>query len=115
VKGIATPELYRDELRIVTENPYGKALADVFLLSNIDYGRADYGFLKGRPQIFEINTNPTVKFVSTHPVAERRESARIFQQNYLNALEAIDTPATRRLHFKVPQLGKSSALAAPEE
>ncbi len=93
VKGIATPELYRDELRIVRDNPYGETLLKIFHLSCIEYGRIDYGFLNGRIQIFEINTNPEIHFPTEHPVADRIETYRVFKENYLNALQSIDRPS----------------------
>ena len=90
-RGIAGPELYREELEIVRNNTYGAPLAEVFELGHIEYGRADFGFLKGRPQIFEINTKPSVSFEAAHPRPERAEVYRIFKRNFLDALEAIDT------------------------
>jgi hypothetical protein len=98
-KGIATPDLYRDELRIVRDNPYRDALEEVFRLSHIEYGRADYGFRAGRPQIWEINTKPTVAFSESesHPAPERAETSRLFKQNFAAALEKIDSPAGARV------------------
>jgi hypothetical protein len=32
----------------------------MFDLARIEYGRIDYGMLNGRPQLWEINTNPTI-------------------------------------------------------
>ena len=32
----------------------------MFAIARIDYGRIDYGIVGGRPQVYEINTNPTV-------------------------------------------------------
>lgn len=39
---------------------HAETLERVFKLAGIDYGRADYGIVDGRIQIFEINTNPTI-------------------------------------------------------
>jgi hypothetical protein len=114
VKGIASPELYRDELRIVRDNPYAAPLEEVFRLANVDYGRADYGFLKRRPQIFEINYAPTVKFMKAHPLPDRVEAYRVFKQNYLDAIEGIDTPAGGRLLIKRPEWKKEAAAEAAE-
>jgi hypothetical protein len=44
----------------VAENPDADFLLDVARRANVDYGRFDYALLDGRPQIWEINTNPTV-------------------------------------------------------
>jgi hypothetical protein len=89
--GIATPALYEEELQIVRENPYGAPLARVFDLGGIDYGRVDFGLVQGRPQIYEINTNPEIVFGDEHPSSVRQESYRLFQRNYLESLRAIDT------------------------
>jgi hypothetical protein len=95
-RGIAGPELYREELEIVRDNTYRAPLAEVFELAHIEFGRADFGFLKGRPQIFEINTKPSVSFEAAHPMPERVEVYRIFKRNFLDALEAVDTPSGGR-------------------
>jgi len=91
--GIATPELYADELRIVREDPYGAALAPVFDLAGIDYGRADFAFVGGGIQTYEINSNPAISFPTEHPSPFRLEAYALFRAAYLAALHAIDTPA----------------------
>jgi len=90
--GIAPPELYDEEQRIVRENPYGPQLARVFELAGVDYGRVDFGLVRGKVQVYEINTNPEMVFGDDHPSAVRQETYRLFQSNYLAALGAIDTP-----------------------
>jgi hypothetical protein len=91
--GIAPPELYEDEHRIVREDPYGAVVAQAFDIAGIDYGRADFGHVGGRVQVYEINTNPDIEFDEDHPVPLRCESYRVFRANYLAALRLIDTPA----------------------
>lgn len=91
--GIAPPELYEDELRIVRDNPFGAALKPVFDLAAIEYGRADFGIVGGKEQIYEINSNPQIHFPTAHPSGFRIESFRIFKQNFYEALARIDTPA----------------------
>ena len=46
-KGIATPELYEDELRLIRDNPFEAALRPAFELAGIEYGRADFGLACG--------------------------------------------------------------------
>jgi hypothetical protein len=94
-KGIAGEELYADELRILRDNPFGEKLSAVFRGAGIEYGRADFGLVGGEPQIYEINSNPDVKFPGDekHPSPSRRESNRVFRANYLAALKTIDTAA----------------------
>ena len=91
--GIATEELYRDELRIVCDNPYWPDLQRVFEVAAIDYGRVDFGLVGGSVQVFEINTNPNVTFHTEHPSAVRLESYRVFKANYFTALRALDSTA----------------------
>jgi len=60
---IKVPELFDDESlgvedEYVATNPHAAALARIFALARVDYGRIDYGLLEGRIQVWEINTNP---------------------------------------------------------
>lgn len=92
---IAPPELYEEEYRFIAENPFADILATVFETAAIDYGRVDFGIVGGKPQIYEINTNPDMKLrPDPSPVARRNESTDLFRSNYLDALRAIDTPTT---------------------
>ena len=93
--GIAPTALYDEEQRVVRDNPHGAILARVFDLAGIGYGRADFGLAQGKVQIYEINTNPEVSFGDEHPSPVRLETYRIFKENYLAALSAIDTPASQ--------------------
>lgn len=105
-QGAATPALYRDEQRIVTENPFGEPLRRAFEVAGIEYGRADFGLVAGRPQVYEINTNPAVRHPrSDRLLPERRPAFRAFLQRYLEALAAVDGPPAGppvRLHDERP-------------
>jgi hypothetical protein len=90
-RDVTPPELYEEEQRVVRENPYGPSLAHAFELAGIEYGRIDFGLVQGKVQVYEINTNPEVLFGNDHPSPVRQETYRIFRQNYLGALSAIDT------------------------
>jgi len=91
-RDITPPELYDEELRIVRENPYGPAVAAAFDVAAIEYGRADFGLVDGKIQLYEINSNPFMKFEDDHPSAVRQQAYKQFEQNYFEALRAIDTP-----------------------
>jgi hypothetical protein len=95
-KGIASPELYADELRIVRDNPFRSAIDKAFDIAGLDFGRADFGIVDGLPQVYEINDNPTIHFLRDHPSPYRLESYRLFRQNFLAALGAIDTAPQRK-------------------
>jgi hypothetical protein len=91
-KGIAPPELYEAEYQLVAENPYGPALREVFDLAGIEYGRADFGLVDGKPQIYEINSNPNMKLRDPDPPNARRgDSNELFRTNYIAAMQAIDS------------------------
>ena len=54
-------DAHRDEeRRYLDTNPHAEWIRRVFTLARIDYGRLDYGIVGGRPQAYEINTNPTI-------------------------------------------------------
>jgi hypothetical protein len=91
--GIATPELYEDELRIVRDNPYRDVVGKAFDLAGIDYGRADFGLVDGRVQVYEINPTPFVELLGDGPSPLRSESNRLSNAHYLDALRQLDSPA----------------------
>lgn len=91
--GIAPPDLYDEEYDLVANNPYAEAMRDVFDIAGVDYGRVDFGLVGGRPEVYEINTNPDVQLSpKPGPVERRNQSVELFRSNYLAALEAIDSP-----------------------
>jgi hypothetical protein len=68
---------YAEDLRMLRENPHRDALAKAFEIAGIEYGRADFGLVGGRPQVYEINTNPSVgRPDMEHPSAARRQAQR---------------------------------------
>jgi len=89
-KGIATPELYEDELRLIRDTPFEEALKPAFELAGIEYGRADFGLVGGKVVIYEINTNPHVQFPTDHPSPFRVESYRSFRDTFYEALCRLD-------------------------
>jgi hypothetical protein len=91
--GSATPELYEDEHRIVRDNPFADAVAPAFELAGIEYGRADFGLVGGRVQIYEINTNPHVPTVFRHPFPLRMETQRLAWEQFRDALGSLEARA----------------------
>jgi hypothetical protein len=69
--------LAREQEDYLRGNPHRSWLMEIFKLSGIEYGRIDYSLLGCKPQIWEINTNPTV----------RKLTPRL-----TSALEGIDCP-----------------------
>jgi hypothetical protein len=89
-KGIATPELYEDELRLIRDNPFEAALKPAFELASIEYGRADFGLVGGKVEIYEINTNPHVEFPTEHPSPFRLASYPLFREKFYEAVGGLD-------------------------
>jgi hypothetical protein len=87
--GIATPELYDDERRILRENPFAEPVRRAFEIAGIEYGRADFGLVGGRVQIYEINTNPTLKPGLPHPSAQRAENLRTVWTQHIAAFREL--------------------------
>jgi hypothetical protein len=90
-EGVAPPDLYEDDLRIVRDNPFEAELKPVFDIAGIDYGRIDFGIVGGKIQIYEINSNPKVGFPTEHPSPYRVESYDIFKRNFFDALTKADS------------------------
>lgn len=92
-RGSADAALYEEELAIVTRNRFGEAIRPAFEAGGIEYGRADFGLVAGRPEIYEINTNPKISVVVDHPFPVRIEASRLCLQKLEEAFAAVDTPA----------------------
>ena len=72
----STKRSIHEELDYVTNNPHAAWLEEVFTVAGIEFGRIDYGVYHGRPQVWEINTNPTFARVSTASGELRRDIYR---------------------------------------
>jgi len=105
-RGIAGQDLYDDEHEMVVTNRHGTSLRSAFEMSNIEYGRADFGMVAGRPQVYEINTNPMIKQIGDHPFPIRAEAGRLAFQKLVEAFEAIDTPSGSYIRIWDVDLGR---------
>ena len=94
-----------DEAEYVRANPHEETLMQAFKLAAIDYGRADYGVVGGKVQIWEINTNPTLPSGDLKKLNSplRTEATLLSLKNRIEAL--------REMALK-PQ-GPSMRLATP--
>lgn len=103
--GFAPDELYEEEYSIVQNSPYSAAVLPAFQQAGIEYGRVDFGLLDGRPQVYEINSNPSLHFGRTAGAhALRYKSNALFARNYLDAMHAIDS------ELRAPWKSKSAAV-----
>ena len=101
------------ERDFVMEGGHVDLLRRVFDIAGIDYGRADFGFLGDRLQVYEINTNPTHGhparvFGNIHP--EREATLRFSEQRLHEALDAIDTPGSGSVALAGPLLAEQRNL-----
>ncbi|MGB0498231.1 MAG: hypothetical protein ACPGID_07820, partial [Rubricella sp.] len=89
--GIATDERYEEEVAEAREGRYLPFVRRAFDAAGIAFGRIDFGLWNGRPQVYEINTNPSYEDVGAHRHPGR--SALILEQKQAmtEALLALDT------------------------
>ena len=92
-----------NELRYVQKNPHREILGRAFAIAGIDFGRADYGVVDGRVQIYEINTNPYLPYGKK--VTNRSDKASIILNGILEGFSAIDIPigVRGRVAFEEPR------------
>ncbi len=63
-----TESMDHEEEQYVRQNPYASVMRDIFCAAGIQYGRLDFSLLNGRPQVWEINTNPDVFAAEAFPL-----------------------------------------------
>jgi hypothetical protein len=83
-----------EELAFLRENPHRAALAEAFAVAGIEFGRADYGVIGGRVQIYEINTNPSLPGPLKNDVRDERRS--LIHNNTIGAFRKIDVQLSTR-------------------
>jgi hypothetical protein len=91
--GVATPELYEEELEVLRTNRYADDIAPAFEIAGLEYGRADFGLVGGRVQIWEINSNPVVSEGGDHPVELHQESQTAAWDAVLEAMQRLASRA----------------------
>lgn len=91
------------ELDYIKTNPHRATLLRAFSIAGIEFGRADYGVVDGRVQIYEINTNPHMPYGS--PDTRRAERRVIIKAGMFEALNRINTPidGKGRIRFTEPR------------
>jgi len=94
-----TPQVAEDEHDGVTANRHAAALDPVFDLAHFEYGRADHGQFRGRPVIYEINSNPYIGPYVPSANLVRRKTQLFARQRIADALAAIDAPSGRLIRL----------------
>ncbi len=91
--GLVGDDVYREDDRLIRRNAFARQLAEVFSIADIEYGRADFAFVSGRLQVYEINTNPEVGPLSYHLSAVRQATLEFARSRFLRDLSAMDVKA----------------------
>jgi hypothetical protein len=91
--GIASKENYDDEYAIIAENRWGEPLRPAFEVANVEYGRSDFALVDGCAQVYEINSNPMLGMVKTHPFPIRVRASTLFYDRLFEAFSEIDSEA----------------------
>jgi hypothetical protein len=90
-QGVKFPEEYKVfEQKFVLENWHADVLRRAFAIAGIEYGRADFGIVGGRLQVYEINTNPHVSADPGSQNPTRRATAALATKKLCESLVALD-------------------------
>ncbi|GAN77804.1 hypothetical protein [Acidisphaera rubrifaciens] len=90
--GLADAAMYREDDAMIRANHHARALRHAFATARIEYGRADFGLVGGRPQFYEINTNPHLPVPEEpHPDATRQATQDFAGARLFAAIAALDT------------------------
>ncbi|GHC64572.1 hypothetical protein [Neogemmobacter tilapiae] len=89
-QGRAAEATYEAELAEMTAYAHTDLILRVTDLLGCQYGRVDFGMVDGRPEIYEVNSNPAFSFPpDDHPSPARRQSGAISRQQLLDAFRAL--------------------------
>jgi len=103
--GSVGEDFFEEEKNRMNEILFEPEVRRAFEMSNIEYGRVDYGIVDGKPQFYEINTNPDVSFSAEHRSQARVESRKMFVANFKAALAALPpVDQTARIRVRDGQL-----------
>ncbi|MEO0884019.1 MAG: hypothetical protein AAFY34_14995 [Pseudomonadota bacterium] len=107
-EGIAGEDLYQEEYDFVRTNAFADQIKPVFQAANIEFGRADFAIVKDRIETYEINTNPSISPIETHPFPIRVEADKLHHERLLAALSKIDHPvgtvSANAIRLQIPEL-----------
>ncbi|WP_095595171.1 ATP-grasp domain-containing protein [Actibacterium pelagium] len=92
--GLATEENYLADLVEQREYPHTRLMQDVAKIAGLEYGRIDYGMVDGKPQIYEVNSNPMMKPLTKHSSQTRVQTDKEALQALVAELSKL-APAQR--------------------
>lgn len=109
-EGIASAAQYLAERAEMDVYPHHDYVMRVFELAGLQFGRLDFGIVAGRPQTYEINTNPSMTWSLAHPNATRSETVRLVKSRLASALAELAQPVSW-LPLSVPKYFKKRLIA----
>ncbi len=93
-EGVASAAQYLAERAEMDAYPHHDYVMRVFELAGMQFGRLDFGIVAGRPQTYEINTNPTMTLTVAHPNATRSETMGLVKSRLASALAEAAQPVS---------------------
>lgn len=90
--GLVDDETYAADDAVIRANRYADVVGRAFAIAGLDYGRADFGLVGGVPQIYEINTNPHLAHVTTHPSPIRMATLAFARERFGRLFATMDSP-----------------------
>jgi len=104
-EGVASAGQYLSERAEMDNYPHHDYAMRVFELAGLEFGRLDFGIVAGRPQAYEINTNPRMLLNLAHPNAMRRETLELVRSRLASAFADMTDPVSW-LPLSVPKYFK---------
>ncbi|MGB0499388.1 MAG: hypothetical protein ACPGID_13700, partial [Rubricella sp.] len=95
------PEIDRSEVDYAREGGGEFDLMPFFEAAGIDYGRADFGIVDGRPVLYEINPNPTFPVTDRRGVPVQARGVE-FGRRFVECVEALDLPRSEAGEIRFP-------------
>jgi len=92
-----------DEKNFVDQVNDPMRLMAAFELGGLEFGRMDFGIVDGLPQVYEINTNPTMGAVDASKekftAFPREPIIRLANQRIIDALQRIDSAGGKKVNI----------------
>lgn len=92
VKGLASEADFTREYQQMLNNPHRDLARRVFDVAGMDWGRIDFGIVDGAPQVYELNTNPTLAGPLTHHSPTRVKTLALQRRNLVAGFAEMTPP-----------------------
>jgi len=92
VKGLASEADFIREYQQMLDNPHRDLARRVFDVAGMDWGRIDFGFVDGAPQVYELNTNPTLAGPLSYPSPIRTKTIALQRRNIIAGFAEVTPP-----------------------